>query len=485
MAAASDSDTSSSSSSSSSSSDGESPISPPVGDDAAAADAVADEPDDGDGARDAANGASHPPDAAGADARDDDDDGRKAFLSRIPQTFDEASIVRVLEGAFGVGCVVEASIVRADADGNGNGSGRGDGEDSAERPAARGEAGRSPGREGATPHRGFGFVTFASTSLRRMAVDAGTVRGSAKKTSKRKHTLYIRPVIRDDEQEYCRTAEGTGTDSKNVCFLWKKHRCPYGDGCKFAHEGEGGCLATEASTDVDAKTKKKRQKCFSFKKNGKCKLGDDCPFSHDFSAIKTVCVGADDPSKQQGGPTDKKTMDKSLVDCINWKNKGKCRKGSKCPYRHDQSVRDRLLEKKRSKAESGNKRKRDKDRRPLSVRVFGLNYDTSPDDVRAFFAGCGPIVEVTFPTFEDSGRSKGYCGVLFQSPKAVEKAVALDGSELHGRWLRIQEGKMFLRKWGEAENDRRTGGEGKGEDKPLLGEYGQKVKKRKRHGFKD
>jgi RNA recognition motif-containing protein len=148
----------------------------------------------------------------------------------------------------------------------------------------------------------------------------------------------------------------------------------------------------------------------------------------------------------------------------------------------------------------------------LSIRVFGLNYDTTETDVRGHFADCGRIMEVTFPLWEDSGRSKGYCGVLFTSPKAVMRAIELDGMELHGRWLRVQEGKMYLRKWEEAEknNDKRRrhdddnvgrwggdGGSGKrggggapGEntkkfDEPLVGEYGQRVKRRKKHGYKE
>jgi RNA recognition motif-containing protein len=88
-------------------------------------------------------------------------------------------------------------------------------------------------------------------------------------------------------------------------------------------------------------------------------------------------------------------------------------------------------------------------RQPLWIRAFGLNYDSTQEDIRAFFKECGPIMEVNFPTFEDSGRSKGYCGVRFQSPNAVEKAIDLNGKELHGRWLSVQAGKMYLRQWDE------------------------------------
>jgi len=83
------------------------------------------------------------------------------------------------------------------------------------------------------------------------------------------------------------------------------------------------------------------------------------------------------------------------------------------------------------------------------VRVFGLNYETKEADVRDLLRDCGPIVAVDFPTFEDSNneRNKGYCGVTFQSPQAVEKAVQLSGTELHGRWLEVQAGRMLLEHW--------------------------------------
>ena len=88
-----------------------------------------------------------------------------------------------------------------------------------------------------------------------------------------------------------------------------------------------------------------------------------------------------------------------------------------------------------------------KEKQPLAVRVFGMNYETTEQDVRDFFRECGKIHQLTFPTFEDSGRSKGYCGIRFCSPKAVQKAIELDGQELMGRWLRIQVGKMYLKDW--------------------------------------
>ena len=365
-------------------------------------------------------------------------------------------------------------------------------------------------KEDQQPHRGFAFATFSSETHRQQAIDAGTVRGSAKPTSKRRHTLYMQPIVRKEDEE----TAADGQQQQNICFLWKKYRCPYGDNCKFVHEGDGGC-ANDTAGEGDGEKKKAVQKCFSFKKRGKCKLGDKCPFSHELVVEKNNNEQEQEHDSKK--ENEKGTKAKSQKDCINWKNKGKCRKGDKCPFRHDASVREKLLAKKKKNGnnpnnekgndddgdanseydENGKKRKRDgKLRQSLSLRVFGLNYTTTETDIRSFFEECGTIVEITFPTFEDSGRSKGYCGVLFASPKAVQKAVEKDGQELHGRWLSIQEGKMYLRKWEEAENERRgdgkkSGGVGDGDgdrdgDKePLVGEFGQKVKKRKKHGFKE
>eukprot|EP00957_Ditylum_brightwellii_P201049 15323851-Ditylum_brightwellii.AAC.1 len=321
--------------------------------------------------------------------------------------------------------------------------------------------------------------------------------------------MYIRPVVRDESFNGCVTVEeGDGENKevdkrKNLCHLWSMHRCPYGDKCKFLHEGDGGCLPSSENGN-DTKGGKRKQKCFTFKKKGKCKLGDKCPFSHD---SHTHPKATDNQKKDDNEDEADSKNDKTQNDCINWKTKGKCRKKDRgCPYRHDEDVKRAALskielkERKRArndaedhiKEKSDQKKERnDKKRQPLSVRVFGLNYDTTEEDVRSYFEHCGTIVELTFPTFEDSGRSKGYCGILFQSPKAVEQAVLLDGQELHGRWLSIQEGKMYLRQW--EEHHQASGEKAANTDtseneinpNPLTGEYGQKVKRRKKHGYKE
>ena len=433
----------------------------------------------------------------------DDWDARKVFVSRVPAAFDSDTVRRIFEEKFGPGSVEDVSIVGIGSreeekeEEEEDKKGEEDGEDEGE------TTGTSPAGEDHRHHRGFGFVTFFLASIRDKAIEAGTVRGGAKETSKRKQTMYIRPLDRSLPEE----DDGESSiSSKNVCHLWPMKRCPYGSSCKFLHVGEGGCVDSthNARVPLSKAERDKKKKCFSFKKKGKCAKGDGCPFSHDVLPTKEEEEGG---NKQQGRPPSEK-------DCINWKKKGKCRKlNSKggCPYRHDLKLRDAALAKKANQNASnkrkhnnadddaGTNNKKAKVKQPLCVRVFGMNYDTKEEDIRSLFGDCGPIVEITFPTFEDSGRSKGYCGILFQSPKAVEKALLLHETELHGRWLSVQAGKMMLKQWEARERQSRgekstgTGGDVDNESKclaakvaaPEIGEFGQKVKKRKAHGYKD
>jgi RNA recognition motif-containing protein len=379
-----------------------------------------------------------------------DRDEYKVFVSRIPAHFDESSVKRLLEEKIEeTDAVANVALVYHQDDAQ-------QVDEELEQDVKKELREK---RYNVKKHRGFAFVSLKQAHLQQKALALGKIRGGAKATSTKKFTLYLRPVVRDDAEA-----------DKQICFLWTNFRCPYGDQCKFSHEGDGGCIQKPEESSSGAKEKK--QKCFAFKK-GKCMLGGACPYSHDFEPCES--------SKQTGG-----TIPHGEKDCINWKTKGKCRKGDKCPYRHDDEVREAALAKRKRKMEDSSEDKPQKIRQPLSVRVFGLNYDTKEEDVRQLFSSCGAIAELTFPVFEDSGRSKGYCGLLFQSPKAVAKAIELDGKELHGRWLRVQEGKMFLKKWEEHHNTRKShAAETEEEGHNQVGEFGHKVKRRKQHGFTD
>ncbi|KAL3931883.1 MAG: hypothetical protein SGBAC_011101 [Bacillariaceae sp.] len=369
----------------------------------------------------------------------DEEEGFKIHISRVPTKFTEEIVLRILADKFGSDVVskVELILPREEEDEEGGFDDNNNNNHEESQAYKKGDEEKT--------HRGFGFVTFTTQEAQEDALKLGQIKGGRKPTSKKMHTMYLRPYSKTE-------------DEMNLCYLWSQHRCPYGDECKFEHVGEGGCLPSHAIDDA-ARAKKKKGKCFAFKK-GKCAKGDDCPFSHGTTATSSSSSSSADPETTKPAEpttttTTKKKLDipKSEKDCINWKTKGKCRKGDKCPYKHDPQLQKKALQKlaaKKKKSSSSadtQQKEKEKEKQPLSVRVFGLNYDTTEADIRQFFEGCGPIQDVTFPIFEDSGRSKGYCGVWFSSPKAVAKAIAFDGQELHGRWLQIQAGKMYLKQW--------------------------------------
>lgn len=347
-------------------------------------------------------------DRVAADAGEAVIDEFKIHISRVPTKFTEEIVGRILTDSLGEDAVHKVELIMP--------------RDEEDQEVENNNTGEEEAKKEEKTHRGFGFVTLKSAKAQEEALKLATIKGGRKVTSSKLHTMYLRP--------YADTEEGT-----NICYLWSRHRCPYGEECKFTHTGPGGCKEKNAFVvDDAARAKKKRGKCFAFKK-GKCDKGDVCPFSHDFELPSS----ASDPQKKQDIP-------KSEKHCINWKTKGKCKKRDKCPYRHDEEVQKLALKKRKKKEKSADAQK---EKQPLSVRVFGMNYETTEQDIREFFSECGPIQDVTFPTYEDSGRSKGYCGVWFSSPKAVAKAIELDGQELMGRWLRIQAGKMYLKQWEE------------------------------------
>jgi hypothetical protein len=315
----------------------------------------------------------------------------KIFLSRIHASFDEHSVKRLLEETLGIDAVVSVQLAYVQDE------------------AVKKQADETSEKniKTAAKHSGYGFVVLKSPKLAAEATALQTIRGTAKETSTKKHSFYIGRVAAESE------------GSQQNCFLWTQHRCPYGVDCKFAHDGPGGILAT---TTERAKLKK----CRDYSK-GKCRKGNDCLFSHDFIVASKAELSAKADSEK---------------DCLNWKTKGKCRKLDSCPYKHEEAMRG--IKKRKLDAIKNETTKASKKRQPLWARVYGLSYDTTEDAVRMLFRDCGPIKQLEWPVFQDSGRSKGYCGVLFESPTAVEKAVALNGHELDGRWLSIQAGKMYL-----------------------------------------
>jgi nucleolin len=62
-----------------------------------------------------------------------------------------------------------------------------------------------------------------------------------------------------------------------------------------------------------------------------------------------------------------------------------------------------------------------------TVYVEGLPFDSSEEDVRAFFKDIGPISNVRLPRWHDSGRLRGYGHIEFEAIEQADKALEMDG----------------------------------------------------------
>lgn len=74
--------------------------------------------------------------------------------------------------------------------------------------------------------------------------------------------------------------------------------------------------------------------------------------------------------------------------------------------------------------------------------VGNLNYDTQDFDLRNHFSQHGEVVSATIVTDRDTGRSRGFGFVEMGTEDEARAAIsALDGVELDGRQLKVNEAK--------------------------------------------
>ncbi|XP_055807314.1 polyadenylate-binding protein 2-like isoform X2 [Solanum dulcamara] len=71
-----------------------------------------------------------------------------------------------------------------------------------------------------------------------------------------------------------------------------------------------------------------------------------------------------------------------------------------------------------------------------SVFVGNVDYSCTPEEVQQHFQSCGTVNRVTIRT-NKFGQPKGYAYVEFVEPEAVQEAILLNESELHGRQLKV------------------------------------------------
>jgi RNA recognition motif-containing protein len=103
----------------------------------------------------------------------------------------------------------------------------------------------------------------------------------------------------------------------------------------------------------------------------------------------------------------------------------------------------------------------------MSTKIFvgNLSWDTKDEGLREFFSKFGTVVSASIITYRDTGRSKGFGFVEFDSEDAAKKAIDEgNNAELDGRNINVNEAKPqeprennFRRNNFHSGNDRRDG----------------------------
>jgi len=92
----------------------------------------------------------------------------------------------------------------------------------------------------------------------------------------------------------------------------------------------------------------------------------------------------------------------------------------------------------------------------MNIYVGNLNYAATEDGIRAAFQEFGEVTSVKIVEDRETGRSRGFGFVEMANDEEAKKAIeALDGKELDGRALRVNEARPRPDRGGDRGNQRR------------------------------
>lgn len=95
--------------------------------------------------------------------------------------------------------------------------------------------------------------------------------------------------------------------------------------------------------------------------------------------------------------------------------------------------------------------------------VGGLSWNTTDDGLRRAFESFGEVSDAKVVTDRETGRSRGFGFVTFSDNDAATSAIAdMDGSDLDGRTIRVNEAEDRPRAGGPGGGGRSFGGGGGG-----------------------
>ncbi|CAH9050193.1 unnamed protein product, partial [Cuscuta europaea] len=69
--------------------------------------------------------------------------------------------------------------------------------------------------------------------------------------------------------------------------------------------------------------------------------------------------------------------------------------------------------------------------------VGNVDYECTPEEIQQHFVSCGTVNRIVVRT-DKFGKPRGYAFVEFVEEESVHEALLLNGSELHGRQLKVK-----------------------------------------------
>jgi RNA recognition motif-containing protein len=84
----------------------------------------------------------------------------------------------------------------------------------------------------------------------------------------------------------------------------------------------------------------------------------------------------------------------------------------------------------------------------MSKKLFvgNLSFQTTEGDVTSAFEQCGAVESVSIITDRDTGRSKGFGFVVMEEEGANKAIATLNGSQLNGRSLTVNEARPMVKR---------------------------------------
>ena len=84
----------------------------------------------------------------------------------------------------------------------------------------------------------------------------------------------------------------------------------------------------------------------------------------------------------------------------------------------------------------------------MNIYVGNLSYSLTEDDLRALFSEFGDVSSAKLIMDRDTGQSKGFGFVEMAQPDGVRAVAELNGQEVDGRALRVNEAQSKPRQGG-------------------------------------